>query len=401
MIKVLYVCGVGPFGGSTKSLFELASELVRLQGVSPKFLAVNGSAVWYYKELSDDMVVVPGLTRFDNTMISHYRGIRWLIILREILHLPYTFYGVFRCVKLWRGKVDCIHANEITEIIPALLLKWLLNIPLVMHVRSVQSTKNNWRTKVLNAFIERYVDKVVAIDRTVAKSLGGNLQVEVVNNSFTANYDETPATDYEMKAVHQDSFKVGYVGSIQVVKGILEFLYIAGIVKSRVGRSVEFFVVGGNAHQDTGVRKFLFSVLGFRQDLSEILPRILRENSIENEVHFLGSQKNVAKFYKRFDVLAAPGYSNAPGRPVFEAAFFEVPSIVCVDEPEDDTLIHGVTGFATKVGDREEFANYIIKMVGDSALRDSMGRAAKALAKKNFSSNANARKFLQIYKSLF
>ena len=183
-MKILFVDGVGPYGGASRSLFELLNVLIGFD-VDVKFLAVKGTSYNYYSKISDDMVVLKGMTRFDNTEFSHYRGIRWLVFTRELFYFPHTIYGVIRAKNKF-DNIDLIHANEITEIIPALLLKIAFNVPLVVHVRSVQNRSlNSLRNKLINYLLNKYVDLVIAIDENVKKSLTCSVQVDVVHNSYS------------------------------------------------------------------------------------------------------------------------------------------------------------------------------------------------------------------------
>lgn len=102
-IRVLYIDGVGPFGGASRSLFE-AIRALPSGSVEGYFLAAEGTALDYYRRVAKDVVVTRGLTRFDNTQYSYYRGARWLVLLREAFHMPFTLASVV-CAKLkWRKR---------------------------------------------------------------------------------------------------------------------------------------------------------------------------------------------------------------------------------------------------------------------------------------------------------
>ena len=46
------------------------------------------------------------------------------------------------------------------------------------------------------------------------------------------------------------------------------------------------------------------------------------------------SMANIAQAYARMDVICFPSHYDAPGRPIFEAAFLKVPSIAAVRESQ-------------------------------------------------------------------
>ena len=67
-IKVLYIDGVGPFGGASRSLFEAISAIPR-EEVEPYFLMHDGTARNFYERRAAANETVRGLPRFD-----HYRA---------------------------------------------------------------------------------------------------------------------------------------------------------------------------------------------------------------------------------------------------------------------------------------------------------------------------------------
>ena len=113
-IKVLYIDGDGPFGGASRSLFE-AVRAMPDGSVEPYFIATHGTAFDFYKLLAKDAINTRGLSKFDNTRYAYYRGIRWLVLLREIAYIPFSVYAITKAFFRWR-KVDVIHLNEFVYI---------------------------------------------------------------------------------------------------------------------------------------------------------------------------------------------------------------------------------------------------------------------------------------------
>ena len=156
-IKVLYIDGDGPFGGASRSLFESVRALPT-GSIEPYFVAARGTALEFYRQVALDVIETRGMTKFDNTRYSHYRGVRWLVLLREIFHFPFTIVALIKARKRW-GRFDLIHVNEFVYIIPALLAKVLFRVPLVVHVRSLaRKDEPSMRTKWLNAILAREAD---------------------------------------------------------------------------------------------------------------------------------------------------------------------------------------------------------------------------------------------------
>ena len=98
------------------------------------------------------------------------------------------------------------------------------------------------------------------------------------------------------------------------------------------------------------------------------------------------------------DVLCFPSHLDAPGRPVFEAAFFSVPSIVAVRKPRADTLVNGVTGIAVTPRDAVALADAIERLARNPSEARRLGGAARAMAERTFDVRSNAAQLLEVYR---
>lgn len=397
-MRVLYIDGVGPFGGASRSLFE-AVRALRDGGVHPHFVVAKGTALEFYGQVAEDLIATRGLTRFDNTHYSHYRGVRWLVLLRELYHLPFTLLALREAYRRWKGKIDLIHVNEVTEIIPGLIAKHLFKVPMVVHVRSPQWANHcSWRSCWVNARLKASADAVIAINETTRATLPVDLSVDVIQNSFTPK--RSPSSDLRMLArldsLRPSSLKVGFVGNLHVSKGLFDLLEAAKLLKDQ-SADVEFVVVGGHTRLDKGLKGWLLRKSGLAQDVYEELVQRIKSYDLTESVHLLGATSDIQSVYERLDVIAFPSHFDAPGRPVFEAAFSAVPSIVCVSKPLADTMVHGETGLAIPGRDPRALANAIRHFEQDRSEVERMGAKAERLAKENFDPERNAERLRAVY----
>jgi glycosyltransferase involved in cell wall biosynthesis len=397
-VRVLYIDAVGPFGGASRSLFE-AVRALKNHGVRPYFLAVHGTALDFYSQVAEGVIDAHGLTRFDNTQYSHYRGARWFVLLREIYYFPYTLVALRKAHQKWGGKIDIIHVNEVTDVIPGLLAKWLFRVPMVIHVRSPQwSNQRSFRSRWVNTTLLNSADSVVAIDETTRQTLPADLIVNVIHNSFTPKralvQDQTILS--KLEKLNASSLKVGFVGNVQVSKGILDLVEAARILKIQ-GSDVEFVIAGGHTRVDRGLKGYLLSKLGLVQDVLEELQRRIKEYGLQNSFHLLGATSDIQCVYERLHVITFPSHFDAPGRPIFEAAFSAVPSIVSVNKPLADTLVHNVTGMAIPARDPTALSEAIQYFEANRDEVDRMGLEAQKLAIANFNPGHNASRLYNLY----
>jgi glycosyltransferase involved in cell wall biosynthesis len=155
--------------------------------------------------------------------------------------------------------------------------------------------------------------------------------------------------------------------------------------------------VGGGTRADRGLKGWLLERLGLAQNIKEGLGELIARYDLTGTFHLLGATSDVQRVYERIDVLCFPSHFDAPGRPVFEAAFSGVPAIVAVSQPRDDTLSDGETGLAVPGQDPARLAEAIAYFADNRAEVERMGAAARQLAVGNFNPLTNAAKLLALY----
>lgn len=398
-MKVLYIDGVGPFGGASRSLYEAVKALPPGE-VQPHFLAVRGTALDYYRQIATDIVSTRGITRFDNTLYSHYRGLRWLILLREAGYVPFSVEALIRAKQRW-GAIDVIHANEVLELFVAIAAKRLFSAPLVVHVRSVQNANaRSNRYHIICNLLRRFADKVIAIDENVRASLPADIDVSIIHNSFTPKAAAVPDVSMiqKLEALPPDSLKVGFVGNLHHSKGLFEMQGAARIM-AETGRQVDFVIVGGTTISDEGSGAAALSRSGLAQNVRQELSKRAQALGISNRFHLMGPTNDIQNVYNRIDVICFASHFNAPGRPIFEAAFAGVPSIAAITNPLPDTIVPYETGVAVAPKDDKGLATAIAHFADNRGEVARMGENARRLANANFDPVKNSVALLELYKT--
>ncbi|MEI7967438.1 MAG: glycosyltransferase family 4 protein [Betaproteobacteria bacterium] len=396
-LRVLYLHFTGQFGGASRSLAECVQSFPEA-AVEPLFLTQRGNVSAVFARLGE-VIDTHGLTRFDHTRYSHYRGARWLVVLRELAFLPLTLRALRQAQKRW-GTVDLIHLNEFSGLFALRLARLWFAAPAITHVRSVlEDDISLRRTRLLHRMLTNDVQGVIAIDENVRASLPPGLAVEVIHNGFTPTAPLAVEQRFadRLGGLRQESFKVGFVGNLLRVKGIRELIEAARLTRER-GLDVEFIIVGADASPSGGVKAWLLRRLGLQQDMCLEVEAALDRHGLRDRVHLVGFTRDIAPVYRHMDVLAFPSHYDAPGRPIFEAAFSGVPSIVAVRTPRADTLIDGETGIAIKPHRADQLADAIESLANDRPRARRMGAAALAMATRNFDATANARRVLALYR---
>ena len=392
-MDVLYLHPAGAYGGASKSLIELYQILSR-NGVRGTVVTPTGSAATAFAEAGMSVISIPGLTQFDNTRYGHYRGLRWLILLRELAFLPVSLLAIWR---LRHRKFNVLHVNEVTLLPLALFAKLLLDLPMVVHVRSLQCAPgSNRRTRLVGRWLGRYADAVVPIDHTVARTLDRTLALNIVHNGLRVAVS-SHSTNAPRAA--EQPMRVGFMGVLIALKGVYELVEAMRILKGR-DVNIECVIAGENARELDGARAWVLRKLGFARDVRTELEQLIQRHGLEQQVRLVGFVKDVHSIYKTLDVLCFPSHLNAAGRPVFEAAFFEIPSVVAIDDPLPDAVLHGQTGLAIPRPDPELIADALQSLAHDEDFRIALGRGARAWALEQFDIENSAATLLRIYQQL-
>ena len=200
--------------------------------------------------------------------------------------------------------------------------------------------------------------------------------------------------------VRRRRFRVAIVGVLLKLKGIYEFLEAARELVNDRGHDIEFYIVGENSRKLSGLKAEVLKRLDLAHDVRKDVEDFVIRHSLQDHVVLTGFLENVQSIYADIDILCFPSHLNAAGRPVFEAAFFGVPSIVAVKDPPPDTIIDGETGICIDEPDGRLLADAIERLFNNRDELEYLGANAQELAKKNFSIEKNSQALLQVYRDL-
>jgi glycosyltransferase involved in cell wall biosynthesis len=390
-MRILYLNPAQAFGGSSKSLIELFNK-IKKQEHTGLVICPAGTASEQFQRAGLNAINTFGLPQFDGTRFGYYRGLRWFILIREFFFLPFSFFHLLKARQL-KPKFDLIHVNEANLLFLGIFAKWVFKLPLLVHVRSVQLAGNYWRTHLFSYLLRKYADEVICIDETVRQSLRQDLSCVVIRNGIS-HVNIQPKS--ELKDV-KNLVRVGFLGVLLPLKGIYELIEAMRILKER-GVRVECLVAGENPRRMAGIKGYLLSRLGFAHDVRAEVDAMIEAYGLHDHVKMLGFVDDVQALYRKIDILCFPSHLNAAGRPVFEAAFHSVPSVVALENPLPDAIVHGVTGLAVPRPDPEMIADAIQKLAEDAEYRCTLGRQARVWAEENFSIERSAEQMLEIYR---
>src|SRR5688572_28591496 len=121
---------------------------------------------------------------------------------------------------------DVVHLNDRGMIHAARIAK-RARVPVVLHDRSVAHAGTAWVGRLSSRLARRYVDRVIAIDESVRRSLHGMPKAEVIYNPYPAPTEPPP------HEVASSGIRVTYLTGLLTFKGIWDLLEAARLLRER------------------------------------------------------------------------------------------------------------------------------------------------------------------------
>lgn len=319
MVKkvLVYVHHVGSNGGATSSLIEMIS------GTTTKakrvLITPRGSAAPQFDTLFDQVIYVPGIPQFDNTRFGHYRGIRWLILLREICFFLLTAPIFLLFLLRYSRNISAIHYNEITLVPLALISKYFVRRH-VFHVRSLQAV--NLRQSIIFRIFESSI--FLPIDEWVQATIPYAVEKELCRNTFTAHNKTIKKIFPNMP--NRKRFELVMLGGEPYQKGIDIALEAVAQLREALGIDLQIKIFGLSNMDNWKSR--------LRRCISPEYNRCINTvliHQLSSWVTFEGFTSDREYIFGNKNVLLFTTRLNAPGRPIIESCHFRIPSIFCSD----------------------------------------------------------------------
>ena len=124
---------------------------------------------------------------------------------------------------------------------------------------------------------------------------------------------------------------------------------------------------------------------------------MVRELGLEPDVCFLGKHDMLPEVLRASTVFLMPSKNESFGLAALEAMSCGVPVVGSRAEGIPEVVRHGETGYLAAVGDVEEMARSVLKLIGDDALYAKMSKAARELACREYAQAAVIDRYEELY----
>ncbi|MDO7905037.1 N-acetyl-alpha-D-glucosaminyl L-malate synthase BshA [Paenibacillus sp. JX-17] len=130
------------------------------------------------------------------------------------------------------------------------------------------------------------------------------------------------------------------------------------------------------------------------------LPKIqwkISELGLEDRVHFLGKQDEIAQVISMADVLLLPSEKESFGLVALEAMACGVPTIGSMAGGIPELVIHGETGYLAEIGNTDQMAEYAIQLLSNEGQAASFREACLHRARTSFCDELITSEYEDIY----
>jgi len=188
-----------------------------------------------------------------------------------------------------------------------------------------------------------------------------------------------------IKVIHNpiDTRKIQYLSQIPLDKNYQEMF--SSIVIITVGRLIKEkghkHLIRAFKQVKTRIKEVKLLILG-EGEMEENLRGLSKELEIENDVLFLGWQKNPFKFLKRADIFVLSSLTEGLPNALIEAMACGLPVVSsdCLSGP-NEILENGKNGILVPVGDEKALAGAVLKLLNNPNLRQEFSTLAEKRSK--------------------
>lgn len=170
---------------------------------------------------------------------------------------------------------------------------------------------------------------------------------------------------------------IGIIGRMSPEKGHAIFLEAFPLVLAQMPNAKTVFL--GTGQEEARLRK------------------ICAEKGLENHVHFMGFQEDVAAWYPALDLVVLPSLSEGLPNVAMEAMLFGKPVVATNVGGVPEVVVDGVTGKVVPPRDLSALADAVVEMLSSPEIMAEYGTRGRKKVLEEFSPQVRANRMMEIY----
>jgi glycosyltransferase involved in cell wall biosynthesis len=133
--------------------------------------------------------------------------------------------------------------------------------------------------------------------------------------------------------------------------------------------------------------------------LRERIHNLSHEMGLDSHLHFLGSRADVPDVLRAMDIFILTSSNEGTPNAAMEAMATDLPCIATDTGDCKVLIVEGKTGLIAPVGDVEQLAGHVLRLIGDATLRRSMGQSGYERI-QDYSVHKMAQRYQDIYQEV-
>lgn len=312
----------------------------------------------------------------------------------EMSHYPvfqYPPYDLALAAKMAevidREKLDVLHVHyAMPHAISAILAKDIadhdVKIVTTLHGTDITVLGIDQTFKRMIRYAIEKSDCVTAVSHSLVKETKKQLQafkdIDVIYNFV--NEEEYYKKDREFVkeeyGIQADEKVVIHISNFRKVKRIQDVIYTFYYIKKEVASKL--ILVGDGPSMQTAIH-------------------LVEELHIEEDVLFLGKQKNISDLLSISDLKLLMSAKESFGLVLLEAMACEVATIGTNVGGIPEVIVHGETGYIVNLGDVKQAAKYSVELLQDERKLKEMKQKALERAQTIFHSDEIVKQYIHVY----
>jgi glycosyltransferase involved in cell wall biosynthesis len=307
--------------------------------------------------------------------------------MRGSFNLRYLFQ-LIRLVRRYR--IDLIQSHLFGSNVYCSLAGLLCRVPVVSVFHGAvdvnpQSRLLGLKFRILNVGSRRTVFVSDSLKNAILKTgmVAAHKSSVIFNGVDTDLLRRAPDTSIRSQlGLNESDLVIGSIGNIRRPKGYDVLLQAAALLREKSPRYK--FVIAG----DTTGR------------LYDELLKLRSQLGLENTVHFIGFQSDVARVLNNFDLFLLSSTSEGFSIATIEAMSCSLPVVATRSGGPEEIVTHEQDGLLVNAGSANAIAAAIERLAVDPVLRERLAKNARATVLSRFSLEAMIAAYTRVYGAL-
>ncbi len=281
-------------------------------------------------------------------------------------------------------QVDILHCHQYTPYFYGVLAAMFTNVRVIYteHGR-FHPDGYSWKRRVVNPLLNLATDSITTISEATRQALihyewFPARSIKVIYNGIRDNASDIANTkDRSSIELPDEAIVFGTIARLDSIKNHRMMLDSFSIVRKQ-RPDTRLLIVGDGPERDA-------------------LNNHAQALGIESSVLFTGFQTDTPRFLAFMDVFLLSSFSEGTSMTLLEAMSFSKPCVATAVGGNIELLQHRESGLLSESGNSEDFANSMLEVLADSALKETLGRNARNVFLSKFELNYMIEAYWRLY----